>query len=831
MKNLVIVAASLILLPILLQMLGLGANSAVEVVIYALAAMGLNILIGYTGLVSFGHGVWFGFAAYVAGLTALRFSNASMTIAILAAVVATALVAACIGFLVLRRRGVYFSLMTLALSAMGFQLAFRWTEVTGGENGLGGIERARILDNNLNFYVFVAILAFAVVAVLMRVLHSPFGSVLVSIRENEGRTRALGYEVQTYKLKAFVLSAAITGLAGALLLYKNRMTSAEPMSIIFSGELLAMVVIGGMRNFFGPLLGALFYILFREYLSMYTENWLFWFGLIFVGFVIFARQGLIGIGGQILCRALVPEKITGAAMADRKTEKHPLPSAITSRDGGGGDVLVADSISKNFAALKAVDGVSLRVKDQTLHALLGPNGAGKTTAFNLLSGIIPTSGGKVSLLGQDISGQSADRISNLGLGRSFQITNLFPDLTVRENVRLAVQARHSSKTSMLQSTENVPEVRAKVDEMVKWVGLSGMEEARAGSLSYGGQRLLDLGLALATEPRILLADEPLAGLSVAERERVGLLIKDVSRHVPVLLVEHDIDRVFELADHVTVMADGKVLVDGTVEDAKNSKQVRDIYIGSGTSEVAASARQGQFVDEQILALDKVNLHYGKSHILQDVTFDLHKGEILALLGRNGAGKSSVLKAITGIVPPSSGSVRLMNHELAGNTSAQIARLGIGYVPQGRGLFAGMTVRENLELGRIRRQTGEGTHWSLDELLEYFPRLRERLDTPADSLSGGEQQMAAVARALSGDIRVLLLDEPFEGLAPAIVEQLFRTFDKLRDRLSIVIVDHNLDLALSLSDRTIVLERGRVLHEIESRRIAEDIELRREMLWM
>lgn len=830
MKNLVIVAASLILLPILLQMLGLGANSAVEVVIYALAAMGLNILIGYTGLVSFGHGVWFGFAAYVAGLTALRFSNASMTIAILAAVVATALVAACIGFLVLRRRGVYFSLMTLALSAMGFQLAFRWTEVTGGENGLGGIERARILDNNLNFYVFVAILAFAVIAVLMRVLHSPFGSVLVSIRENEGRTRALGYEVQTYKLKAFVLSAAITGLAGALLLYKNRMTSAEPMSIIFSGELLAMVVIGGMRNFFGPLLGALFYILFREYLSMYTENWLFWFGLIFVGFVIFARQGLIGIGGQIR-RALVPEKITGAAMADRKTEKHPLPSAITSRDGGGGDVLVADSISKNFAALKAVDGVSLRVKDQTLHALLGPNGAGKTTAFNLLSGIIPTSGGKVSLLGQDISGQSADRISNLGLGRSFQITNLFPDLTVRENVRLAVQARHSSKTSMLQSTENVPEVRAKVDEMVKWVGLSGMEEARAGSLSYGGQRLLDLGLALATEPRILLADEPLAGLSVAERERVGLLIKDVSRHVPVLLVEHDIDRVFELADHVTVMADGKVLVDGTVEDAKNSKQVRDIYIGSGTSEVAASARQGQFVDEQILALDKVNLHYGKSHILQDVTFDLHKGEILALLGRNGAGKSSVLKAITGIVPPSSGSVQLMNHELAGNTSAQIARLGIGYVPQGRGLFAGMTVRENLELGRIRRQTGEGTHWSLDELLEYFPRLRERLDTPADSLSGGEQQMAAVARALSGDIRVLLLDEPFEGLAPAIVEQLFRTFDKLRDRLSIVIVDHNLDLALSLSDRTIVLERGRVLHEIESRRIAEDIELRREMLWM
>ncbi|RWR27015.1 ATP-binding cassette domain-containing protein [Sinirhodobacter populi] len=830
MKNLVIVAVALIALPVLLSFLGLGANSAVEVVIFALAAIGLNILVGYTGLVSFGHGVWFGLAAYIAGLTSLAMGNASMAVALLVAVAATALVAFGIGFLVLRRRGVYFSLMTLALAAMGFQLAFRWTAVTGGENGLGGIERPAMLNDNVTFYIVVALIAFVVLALVQRVLQSPFGSVLVAIRENEGRAQALGYDVTRYKLKAFVLSAAVTGLAGALLLYKNRLTSAEPMSIIFSGELLAMVVIGGMRSFTGPLLGALFYILFREYLSIYTENWLFWFGLIFLGFVMYARQGLVGIAGQVR-RRLFPAPETGAAMAGRKAGKHPMPAAITARDAGGGDVLVAEGISKTFGALKAVSDVSIRVKDRTLHALLGPNGAGKTTAFNLMSGLIPTSAGRVSLLGQDMSGHAPDRIANFGLGRSFQITNLFPDLTVAENIRLAVQARHPSRSAMLRDKDGVAEVHAKVEDMLLWVGLAGMEDARAGSLSYGGQRLLDLGLALATEPRVLLADEPLAGLSVAERERVGLLIKDVSTVLPVLLVEHDIDRIFELADHVTVMADGKVLVDGTVDDARNSQEVREIYIGSGTTEVAASARQGQFSDEKILTLDKVNLHYGKSHILQDISFDLHRGEILALLGRNGAGKSSVLKAVTGIVKPSSGSIRLMDHELAGRSSAQIARLGIGYVPQGRGLFAGMTVRENLELGRIRRQTGEGTHWSLDEILDYFPRLRDRLDMPADRMSGGEQQMAAVARALSGDIRVLLLDEPFEGLAPAIVEQLFRTFDRLRDRLSIVIVDHNLDLALALSDRTIVLERGRVLHEIDSRRIAENIELRREMLWM
>ncbi|WP_420024226.1 ATP-binding cassette domain-containing protein (plasmid) [Cereibacter azotoformans] len=830
LRTLLTVAAALALLPVLLSLIGLGATSAVEVVIFALAALGLNILVGYTGLVSFGHGVWFGLGAYAAGLSALAMGNASMALALLIGVAASAVVALGIGLLVLRRRGVYFSLMTLALSAMGFQLAFRWTEVTGGENGLGGIERPGFLDDNLSFYILVAVLAFLVGAAVLRVLQSPVGSVLVAIRENEGRAQALGYDVQRYKLMAYVLSATVTALAGGLLLYKNRLTSAEPMSVIFSGELLAMVVIGGMRGFLGPALGALFYILFREYLSSYTENWLFWFGLIFLGFVLFARQGLVGIGAQLRER-FFPAPMTGAAMAGRKADTHPLPATITARSGSGGDVLASDRISKRFGALKAVDRVSIRVRDRTLHALIGPNGAGKTTAFNLLTGILPASEGRVTLLGQDISGQSPDRIAGLGLGRSFQITSLFPDLTVRENLRLAVQARHPSRTDALADACAVTEVQTKVEEMMKWVGLSGMDHARAGSLSYGGQRLLDLGLALATEPRILLADEPLAGLSVAERERVGLLIKDVSRHLPVLLVEHDIDRVFDLADHVTVMADGQVLVDGTVEDARNSPKVREIYIGSGTTEVAASARQGQFSAEKILTLDGVNLHYGKSHILQDVSFDLHKGEILALLGRNGAGKSSVLKAVTGIKAPSSGSVRLMGQELAGLSSAQIARRGIGYVPQGRGLFAGMTVRENLELGRIRRQTGEGTHWSLEEILDYFPRLAERLDTPADRMSGGEQQMAAVARALSGDIRVLLLDEPFEGLAPAIVEQLFRTFDRLRDRLSIVIVDHNLDLALALSDRTVVLERGRVLHEIESRRIAQDLDLRREMLWM
>ena len=211
----------------------------------------------------------------------------------------------------------------------------------------------------------------------------------------------------------------------------------------------------------------------------------------------------------------------------------------------------------------------------------------------------------------------------------------------------------------------------------------------------------------------------------------------------------------------------------------------------------------------LLAVEKVDTFYGKSHILNGVSLDVSEHEIVALLGRNGAGKSTLLKTLIGIAPPETGSIKLAGDEIARLPSAPIARRGIGYVPQGRGLFAGMTVADNLALGRLKRQTGAGVHWDDERIVWVFPRLAQRWYTPADYLSGGEQQMVAVARALAGDVRLLLLDEPFEGLSPAITEELFEAFNRLRYEIAMVIVDHHLDLALALSDRTVILERGAV----------------------
>ncbi len=835
--NLLIAAAGLILLPHAVTALGLTLTSATDITILALACMALNLLVGYTGLVSFGHGAWFGLGAYGAALLQRHvFPDAGLVLALPAMALVT-LAAIPIGFVVLRRRGVYFSLLTLAFTALLYTVAFRWTDLTGGENGLGGVKRGAAfgldLDQAWPFYTVVAGVALVVVYVLQRFVRSPMGAVLVAIRENEQRARFIGYNTTLYKLACFVLSAGLTSFAGALMVFHHRFASADPVSIAFSGELLAMVVIGGMRSFLGPALGALFFVLFREFLSMWTPNWLFWFGLLFVGFIVFSPTGLVGVAARLLA-PLRKAREEGSAMGQRAgAELRPLPPSLKGHAPWreAGPILVAEGLARSFGGIKAVQNGALAVRDRTLHALIGPNGAGKTTAFNLISGMFRPDAGEIRLAGARIDGLAPHQVCAKGLARSFQITNLFPTLSVYENLRLGVQATHARRFDPWTDAAHISEIGAETQEMVAFLGVAGMEKAEAGALSYGGQRLLDMGLALTSRPRVLLLDEPLAGLAAAERTRVSNLIKQISGAVPVLLVEHDIDRVFELADAVTVMADGAVLVDGTVADARSDKRVQDVYIGSGAAALAARDLVSAATDTVLLELSKVDAFYGKSRILNEVSLAAREGEILALLGRNGAGKSTLLKTIVGIVKPASGSVRLAGTELAGLSSAAIARSGIGYVPQGRALFHGMSVRHNLELGRLKRITGAGRHFSEEEVLDLFPRLKVRLDTAADLLSGGEQQMVAVARALMGDTRVLLLDEPFEGLSPAVTEELFDAFDRLRHQLALVIVDHHLDVVLNLADRAVVLERGQVMHEGPARPLARDLDLRRQVLWL
>ncbi len=835
-RPLLIGLAAVVALPIVLPAIGLTVNIATVVVILSIAALGLNLLVGTTGLTSFGHGAWFGLGGYAAAIAQRTWFHGEIFLPLLFALVFVALVSAAAGALILRRRGVYFSLLTLALAALCYTVAFRWTEVTGGEDGLGGLQRGTLLGINLDdalaFYILMSVFGLGVLYFMLRLERSPFGHVLAAIRENQLRATFQGYAVDRYKLAAFVISAVVTGFAGGLSVFLHYIVSAEAISVPLSGAFLAIVVIGGMRNILGPALGVVFFILFREFLSIWTANWLLWFGLVFVGFIIFSPDGLVGIWAQIARRWKAPAQ-DGAAMSKRKIyEGLPLP-AFLRPEIPTGTVLDVSHVSKHFGGIRAVNDVSLTVAGGEIHALIGPNGAGKTTTFNLISGMFGPDSGTIKLEGRSVAGRPAHRISRQGLARSFQITSLFNGLTIYENLRLSVQATHAGRFNIWRDVDSFRQVQAETTELMKFLGLEGIEDIRSGDLSYGGQRLVDLGIALGLKPQVLLLDEPLAGLAAAERERVCRLVCTIAANVPVLMVEHDIDRILAFSHRVTVMNQGEVLMTGSPEEVRNDARVQEVYTGSGTPAVVGRAGASDGVRPTILKVDALNTFYGKSHILNDVKLDIRQGEIVALLGRNGAGKSTLLKSLAGLVPARSGSIVFDGQELVGLPAPDVARLGIGYVPQGRGLFAGMSVRENLALGRLARKTdgSTGTVWSEDRIFEMFPVLKARLATPADYLSGGEQQMLAVARALSGNVRLLLLDEPFEGLAPAVIEDLFRVFDQLRRELPILIVEHNLDLVLALADRVFALERGAVFHEGVAEPLLTNLDYRKEILWL
>jgi branched-chain amino acid transport system ATP-binding protein len=835
---LLVLAAALVVVPLFTAALGLPVSIASEIALFALVGLGFNLLLGYTGLLSFGHGAFFGLAAYAAALFQIHLAPGSFLLPVAFAVASAALTGLVIGFLVLRRRGVYFSLLTLAFTAMVFYIVYRWTSFTGGENGLGGIQRPDVLgvdlDDQKTFYILIAVIVFLAAVLIWRVVRSPFGRVLIAIRENEQRALFVGYPVRRYKLIAFVLSTTALGLAGSLSAYLHYFVSADRVHVVFSGEILAMTVIGGMGHFLGPALGAVFFILFREILTQYTAAWQFYFGLLFMAFILFSPMGLIGLGERLLApfRRYAEDVAAMAARATPVPNPELPPFLKTSNPLVTGDVLLTcHGVKKRFGGLIAVASADLEVQARRLQALIGPNGAGKTTLFNVISGMYPPDAGEIRLRGVRVGGLPPDRLVARGIARSFQITNLFPGLTVRENIRLGIQATNPGRFDLWRAADHHELVHDQTRALIEFLGLNGLEPARVDQLSYGGQRLLEIGVALTARPRILLLDEPLAGLAAAERERIVSLIQRLAAEMALVLVEHDIDRVFAFADQITVMSEGKVLVHGSAATVRSDPEVQRVYLGAGRKALVRAAPKAAAPGAPILQIEGINTYYGKSHILHDVALEVCEGEAVALLGRNGAGKSSTIKSIMGLVPPRSGRIRYQGQEIQGKTPEEIARLGIGLVPQGRRLFPNLTVDENLAIGGLRRRSGVGVHWDRERIFEYFPRVRERLTSKADVLSGGERQMVAIARALAGDVRLLLLDEPFEGLAPAVTEEIFKTLDALRGEVPILIIEHDLDLVLALADRAYVLDRGQITHEGPAEPLLSDLNYRKQVLWL
>ncbi|WP_297369278.1 branched-chain amino acid ABC transporter ATP-binding protein/permease [Acidocella sp.] len=821
MQNPVLVAGLvLVALTLAGPALGLPVNQLTEIVIYMLYGLGVNMLVGYTGLVPFGASVFFGCATYFVAILMLGGVGnefAALALAVLASVVLALL----LGLLILRRRGLYFSLLTLAASQIAFEVAYKWTGMTGGENGLQGVTPV-LLTTPMRLHLFTLAVALVVMAGLWRLAHAPFGRALQALRDNEQRMACLGYNTNHLKLGAFVLCGAVVGLAGGLLALLLQGAYADNLGWEHAGDALLMTVLGGVHQFLGPLWGAVAFIALQDRLSQLTDNWWLIFAPIVMGFALASPEGIHGLAQRLMRRSRWT--LTRGVIPPRPAVIAPYQPCELGVDRDT-PLLTVRGLTNRFGSLYTARNIDLDVMPCQLHSFIGPNGAGKTTFFNLLTGLLHPTEGRISFMGHDITDMKPYLRVRLGLSRSFQIVSVFKNLTAFENVRIAVQRRR--KLSLRQRLGDAYDNAGVNDRTWTLLAAVGLEDRAAEicqNLSHGEQRLLEIAISLATDAKLLLLDEPLAGLAQADRQVVGALIRRLAEAHAVLLIEHDMDRVLTLSDRITVLHQGALIADGKPAEVAANPAVISAYLGAekDAAETLHAAPRGQ-VGKPILEVENLCAGYAGSVIIDGVSFTVHEGEAVAILGRNGVGKTTTLNSLMGSVDIASGDIRLDGQSIAGRKPFEINQRGLSLVPEGRRLFPNLTVLENL---RLAMRPGGA---SLEEVYELFPKLKVLAKSRASALSGGERQMVAVARALMVPSRVILLDEPFEGLAPAIVKDIMEAVVKLRARASLVIVEHHAESVLSIVDRAIVLVNGKVAYEGSAADLAADEALQARLL--
>ena len=500
-------------------------------------------------------------------------------------------------------------------------------------------------------------------------------------------------------------------------------------------------------------------------------------------------------------------------------------------------LLRLDDVQRHFGGVRAVDGVSLEVEQGSIQGLIGPNGAGKTTLVNLITGYVRMQGGHAWLESDELTGRPAHRIAALGVARTFQNIRLFKDLTAIENVLIGMHTRRRDDT--LAQLGTLPLFRAadrkwtqEARDLLGTVGLPAADAGRqASTLPYGAQRRLEIARALALKPRLLILDEPAAGMNPSEKQGIRELIERLNAGgLTVLLIDHDMRLVMGVCKRVAVLNFGRKIADGTPEQVSTDATVIKAYLGTGGEREVTSAPGASGVDEEteveeaisarrsarepdraILDVQDLTVSYGAIVAVRGASFRVASGEVVALIGANGAGKSTILNTLSGLIRPESGTAVFDGLDLTNATASAIVRHGLVQVPEGREILARQTVLENLELATWARRDGAATRKDLDAVMKRFPILAERRNLSAGSLSGGEQQMLAIARGLLARPRLLLLDEPSLGLAPQLVDEVFRAIEEIhKEGTTLLLVEQNALRALAIADRAYVIETGRIL---------------------
>ncbi|MFI7128028.1 ATP-binding cassette domain-containing protein [Nonomuraea sp. NPDC050153] len=779
------------------------AYSVALAAVYAIVVLSVGLLAGWSGVWSVGHPAFVAVGAYFAAYGGAH--QWPLEWVIVGAITSCALMGAFLGYAGARFSVLYIALLTLAFGLVSLEVINRWTSVTGGDQGVAvspldsALGLGTVPSGGSEAQYLAVLVAGMVFATAVFAKSSALRMRLVAAKAHPLVARSVGIVPEAQTALSFAVSAAFTGLAGVLLGLITGFVSPDTFSLNFGVTIIAACVLGGVGSLFGAVVGGVYLAWVPTVADAVSVPQPVVQGVLLIAALIFLPGGVVPFLGSLIRRALGrrgPGLLDGehhvSAAADDNGDGAPAaPARERPAAGDAAPLLVVDGLSVRFGGLNALESASLDVRPGEVLAIIGPNGAGKTTLLNAVSGLIGGAriSGAVDYAGTQLMGTRATARRRLGIARTFQHAETFSELTVAENVLC---------TKRWAGTAD----RTRAGELLALTGLADVADRYPAELPFGLQKRLDLARAIAEEPKLLILDEPFGGLDATERRLAAQqIVRLRAQGAAVVIIDHVLDDLFAVADRVVAFDFGKPIGSGEPGTILADPHVRSSYLGLIATRAELPAR----ADESVaIALRDVSHLYGGVAALHDVHLDIGKGAVIGVVGANGAGKSTLGKIIHGSLRPSSGQVRI------GEPGARPIRSSL--VPEGRALFKTLSLRENLEVaGYAVGVQGSALRTRLDETAEWLPeRLRARLSVAAAGLSGGEQQILAVARALMARPDVLILDEPALGLAPALVDEVYARINQLaRDGMTIVLLEQLLSRALTSCHEVVVLHEGRV----------------------